>query len=324
MACTSRTLAKARTFYNDLLGFRVIDTAENIARRLPPGALKALEGEADPALFLYHGTDHHSFALFSERMRNVALMRGWQGRGRQTTVQQISWQIGSLAEMVNAVQYFRAREIPIQRTGRDMPGSNWHTYVWDPDDYINEFFYGMEQEGWNRRSKPYAMYYRGFTDVPSLPQMSEETELKEAFEQGVDVSTGYLSQDTLPPEYEVEGVILPRPFKVTKVGPAHIFVSDVDRSVRFYTDAFGFKVTEEAQYQGEKAVYLRAGSEHHSLGLISAGLKGRLGCRPDTSLMAFGLEVATYQQLKDAVGFLKENGVAFHLPHRSKPADPQK
>ncbi len=38
--------------------------------------------------------------------------------------------------------------------GRDMPGSNWHVYVYDPDGHTNEMYYGIEQIGWNRLSKP--------------------------------------------------------------------------------------------------------------------------------------------------------------------------
>ena len=67
----------------------------------------------------------------------------------EVTINQITWQVGSLKEVVDAFHYFQERDVPIQRVGRDMPGSNWHCYVYDPDGHTNEFYYGIEQVGWN-------------------------------------------------------------------------------------------------------------------------------------------------------------------------------
>ena len=314
-----KDLHRAVAFYCGLLGFRICDTPENLTLVMPPGAL---EGVSVGGYWLHHGTDHHSFALFEEGlMENLKRLDVPRERRRgQTTANQISWQVGSLAEVVNGHRYFQETEVPIRRVGRDMPGSNWHVYSFDPDGHVNELFYGMEQLGWQRRSKPAAMC-RGLSEVPSIPQISEETELQQAEEQGVDVSAGYRSRDdALPAKYDVEGVLLPRPFKVTKVGPVHLFVPDVDRSVRFYTDRMGFKATEEAEYRGHRVVFLRCGTEHHSLGLFPRALQRELATRPDTTVLAFGLEVGSYQQLRGAVSFLKENGVAIkELPAELHP-----
>jgi hypothetical protein len=79
------------------------------------------------------------------------------------------------------------------------------------------------------------MYYRGFRDKPSLPQASEITELAEALDKGIDVLSGNRTRETLPETFDVEGVLLPRPFKITKIGPVSLFVADVARSEAFYT-----------------------------------------------------------------------------------------
>ena len=79
-------------------------------------------------------------------------------------INQITWQTGALSEVIGAYHYFNEREVPIMRVGRDMPGSNWHVYCYDPDGHVNELYYGIEQEGWNGRSKPRDMYYRGFRE----------------------------------------------------------------------------------------------------------------------------------------------------------------
>ena len=106
--------------------------------------------------------------------------------------------------------------------------------------------------------------------------------------------------------------MLPRPFAITKIGPVDLFVDDLDSAVTFYRDHLGFKITEEDRYNGRRLVFLRNGAEHHSLALFPKALRAELGCSPDTTNASFGIEVATYTQLRNAVSFLKENGVEFH------------
>ena len=156
----------------------------------------------------------------------------------------------------------------MQRVGRDMPGSNWHVYILDPDSHVNELYYGIEQVGWLGRSKPRDMHYRRFREEPELPQMSEEAEVDEAAEKGIDVYSGYRGGETLPPAHDVEGVLLPRPFQITRIGPVNLFVDDVAQSTAFYTERLGFVLTEEVSYRGSRVAFLRNGTEHHSLGLF--------------------------------------------------------
>ncbi len=229
----------------------------------------------------------------------------------EVTINQITWQCGSLREIVDAHSYFEEQQVRIQRVGRDMPGSNWHVYVYDPDGHTNEFYYGIEQVGWNQLSKPRDMYYRGFNEKPELPQMSEAAELAEAYEKGIAVLSGHQPKETLPAAYDVEGVLLPRPFKITKVGPVSLFVEDVDRAEAFYRDRLGFVRSEDAIYRGARCTFLRCGAEHHSLGLFPKELRRSLGLSEHTTCMSFGVEVGSYAQLRAAVAFLKEHGVTF-------------
>src|SRR5262249_25525875 len=108
---------------------------------------------------------------------------------------------------------------------------------------------------------------------------------------------------------------LGRPFKVTKVGPVRIFVQDVERALAFYRDELGLTITEEVVWKGQRCVFLRANTEHHSLALYPIALRAELGLSPHTTLLSFGMQVGDYQQLRDAVGFLKGQGVTVkHLP----------
>jgi catechol 2,3-dioxygenase-like lactoylglutathione lyase family enzyme len=245
---------------------------------------------------------------------------GGGGGGGEVTINQITWQTGSLAEVVHGAHFFREQGIPVQRVGRDMPGSNWHVYPVDPDGHVNELYYGIEQIGWLGRSKPTEMYYRRFSEEPSLPQMSEEAEVVDAVQRGIDIYAGFRDELDLPARYDVEGVMLPRAFAITKIGPVALFVQDLEAALGFYVNSLGFTVTEEGAYRGHRLVFLRHGAEHHSLALFPKALRQELGCSLHTTSASFGIEVGSYSQLRNAVGFLKEQGITFkELPPELHP-----
>ncbi len=292
-------------FYSKLLGFRMVDEID--LRRIP-GMEARTKNSPDPRIvFTNYGGDHHALVLAH---RSLGAMFG-ADVPEDITVNQITWQLGTLEEVSKATDFFRRHNVPIERVGRDMPGSNWHVYIHDPDGHTIELYYGIEQIGWIRAAKPKSMYYRGFHEQPPLPQMNEEQELKEAIDKGIDITAGYRVHDPMPPKFNVGGVMLGRPFKITKIGPVGLFVKDVARSEAFFTEMLGFIKTEEVTYKGHRAVYLRNGTEHHSLGLFPKQLRTDLGLSSHSSLMSFGVEVGSYEQLRGGVRFLKENGVTF-------------
>ena len=295
---------ECRRFYSDLLGFKISDTAD-FASRMPPEQRAQLKGETE-GYFMRYGGDHHAFVLFSKEVMNFRADRKFRP---EVTINQITWQVGSLSEVGNAFRWFDAQGIPIQRTGRDMPGSNWHTYIYDPDGHTNELYYGIEQVGWQGYSKPTSMYDRGFREAPELPQISEYQEVQDALAKGVDLTSGYRHTDELPAKYDVDGIKLPRPFKITKIGPVSLFVDDIEASEQFYNQTLGFITTEQRSWHGNRCVFLRSNTEHHSLALYPKTVRSELGFRADSSSMAFGVQLANYRQLRDAVAFLREKGI---------------
>jgi catechol 2,3-dioxygenase-like lactoylglutathione lyase family enzyme len=296
-------LPEGREFYGDLLGFTASDTLD-FSRA--PWYPKDTDLGDPRGYFMRYGTDHHAFVLFPKKVMDHRADRKF---APEVTINQITWQCGSLKEITDAHTYFQEQQVRVQRVGRDMPGSNWHVYVYDPDGHTNEFYYGIEQIGWNGLSKPRDLYYRGFQEKPPLPQMSEAAEVAEAEAKGIAVLSGHRPQDGLPANYDVEGVMLPRPFKITKIGPVGLFVDDVERAEAFYVERVGFVRSEETRYQGARCVFLRCGAEHHSLGLFPKELRRTLGLRESSTCMSFGVEVGSYSQLREAVAFLKSRGV---------------
>ena len=139
--------------------------------------------------------------------------------------------------------------------------------------------------------------------------MSEAAELRQAAANGIDVLSGHKPNGSLAETYDVEGVLLARPFKITKIGPVNLFVDDVDAAERFYVERLGFRRSEEAIYRGARCVFLRCGAEHHTLGLFPKELRRTLGLSERSSCLSFGIELGSYAQLREAVAFLKSRGV---------------
>src|SRR5262245_34744600 len=271
-------------FYLDLLGFRVSDAG------------------GGGGFFARYGSDHHALVIFDkqaidERMQTSPI--GSRHFRPENTINQITWQVQSRREVVGATQYVRDRGVDIDREGRaGGPGSNWHLYVYDPDDQIVELFYGIEQIGWDGHSKPREMR-QGMLEASPEPHIPEFREIDDALAKGVDPMTGYRFVESMPANYDVDGILLARPFKVTRVGPVNLFVDDLAATTAFYRDVLGFTVTEEVTWQGEQCTFLRCDGEHHSVGLFPKGLRERLGLSVHTSCMSFGIQVANYRQLRE-------------------------
>jgi catechol 2,3-dioxygenase-like lactoylglutathione lyase family enzyme len=297
-------MEEALHFYHALLGFRIVDVRGPRDVKPEHEAFGDLNG-----YFFRYGHDHHAFVLYNHRYRGAT---DRMGRYRDhIPVNQITWQVGSLREVVDATDWFKARGCNVVRYGRDMPGSNWHTYLMDADWFQNELYYGIEQIGWDGRSKPWDMHNREFHESPDLPQISEYREVDDAEAAGVDLLSGFRNTEPLPETYDVDGILLARPFKIVKHGPVRLFCEDMDAALAFYRDTLGFIETETTQYQGHTCHFLRNNTEHHAMALYPVAVRDAIGARGDSLLFGFGVQVANYRQLRDAVVFLKGHGVKF-------------
>ena len=297
----------ARRFYTDLLGFEIADERD-LSFRLTPEQKAKLDALGAPAkmCFTRYGTDHHACVLASRHFREMT--RPVDPSMKDITINQITWQVGSLAEIGDTIPWLKEQGIPILRAGRDMPGSNWHVYFPDPDGHTIELYWGIEQIGWNGLAKPLSMYDRAFEESPSLPQMSEFDEVQQAIADGKNILEGVRYTDRPERRFDVQGSLLPRPFKVVRIGPVRLFVADVARSVAFYTRIAGFSLTEETDYKGHRCAFLRAAGEHHCLALYPKTLRGDLGLSAHSTCLSVGMQVANYQQLRDAKAYFREQG----------------
>ncbi len=153
------------------------------------------------------------------------------------------------------------------------------------------------------------MHRRDYREAPALPHRSEFAEVEEGLAAAIDIRSGYRFKEPLAETYDVGGILMARPFKVTKVGPVRIFASDVPGAIAYYRDTMGLRVTEEIDWNGHRCIFLRANTEHHSLAIYPMALRAELGLSAHTTLFSCGFQVADYSQLRGAVAFFKERGV---------------
>src|SRR3954470_12199046 len=93
-------------FYCETLGFRISD---------PLLARDAQGNRTDKALgyFTRHGTDHHSFVLMNTDEAAAVGRKDENLPG--VTVNQMTWQVASLAEVGNAIDWLKDRGVKMHR-----------------------------------------------------------------------------------------------------------------------------------------------------------------------------------------------------------------
>ena len=97
------------------------------------------------------------------------------------------------------------------------------------------------------------------------------------------------------------------PFRVQKIGHVVLRSRDLDRSVRFYSELLGFRVSDvypEDMVPGGM-VFMRCNADHHGVAFVGGAQQGNLKAELDH--LAF--EVATLEELFRAREFLRANGV---------------
>ncbi len=106
------------------------------------------------------------------------------------------------------------------------------------------------------------------------------------------------------------------PFRITKLGHVVLQVSDLEKSLSFYTQILGFKVSDvypEKMMPGGM-VFLRCHTDHHCLALVGAGT----GQAKSQELHHFAFEVATLDELVRARDHLRAHKVPIDFEGRRR------
>src|SRR5207237_6285572 len=97
------------------------------------------------------------------------------------------------------------------------------------------------------------------------------------------------------------------PIRTRKISHVLLHVSDIERSVKFYTDILGFKESDRNQLG---MVFLRNGTDHHTFGLVPGPAHATLA--PKDKYLTFhpmALEVNSVAGLFKSVEFATRHGI---------------
>jgi len=97
------------------------------------------------------------------------------------------------------------------------------------------------------------------------------------------------------------------PFDIKKIGHVVLQVTDLERSVDFYTQVLGFRVSDyypDTMMDGGM-IFMRCNRDHHGVALVGAAEKPSSG----SGMHHMAFEVATIDEVLKARDHLKANGV---------------
>lgn len=106
------------------------------------------------------------------------------------------------------------------------------------------------------------------------------------------------------------------PFKIAKIGHVVLMVADIERSLQFYTQVLGFRVSDvypESMMPG-RMVFLRCNADHHGIALVG-GAQAQSGNK-ELHHMAF--EVATLDEVLRAREHLRRHAVPIDFEGRRR------
>jgi catechol 2,3-dioxygenase len=108
----------------------------------------------------------------------------------------------------------------------------------------------------------------------------------------------------------------PSPVRIRKLGHVVIQVRDLERSVKFYTEVFNFRVSDR---NPEGGVFLTSVGDHHTVGLFpSAGDAAATPAKGDVRLHHFAMEVGSVEELFEIRAYLRERGVPIAFEGRRR------
>lgn len=104
-------------------------------------------------------------------------------------------------------------------------------------------------------------------------------------------------------------------FALRKLGHVVLNVTDLEASVRFYTEVLGLEVSDrypDSMVPGGM-IFMRCSADHHGVALVGGAGKSERG-----SLNHFAFEVASLDEVFRARAWLRKHGVPIHFEGRRR------
>lgn len=106
------------------------------------------------------------------------------------------------------------------------------------------------------------------------------------------------------------------PFRVNKIGHIALYVQDLERAARFYTQVLGFQISDvlAGNELPGGAVFIRLNADHHGIALFQASKE----YRPGAGLHHVAFEVSTLDELLRVRAQLQRHDVPVHFEGRRR------
>jgi catechol 2,3-dioxygenase len=125
-----------------------------------------------------------------------------------------------------------------------------------------------------------------------------------------------MSEETITEKIEAISPAKDIPFRITKIGHIVLGCRDLERSVKFYTQILGFKISDiyEPDMVPGGMVFMRFNADHHGVGLV--------GAMPDKAenieLHHLAFEVASLEELLRVREHLEKHNVTIDFHGRRR------
>jgi len=106
------------------------------------------------------------------------------------------------------------------------------------------------------------------------------------------------------------------PFHCNKIGHVALYVKDVQRSAKFYTEVMGFSISDaydSSMFPGG-VVFLRVSGDHHGVALFQVPE----GKAPEGGLHHMAFEVSSLDEVLRARDYLRKHDVPIHFEGRRR------
>jgi len=143
---TVRDLDRAVAFYADVVGLRLTE------RFTYPEAIGHGPTVAAGA-FMRCDTSHHCLSIFALRPE---FQRPEETSSDRQGLHHIAFEMATPDELLAKLRHVRAHGVPIANERRGGPGNQPRFYIRDPEGNLIEFYWGIDQIGWQGRPRTYA------------------------------------------------------------------------------------------------------------------------------------------------------------------------
>lgn len=129
---TVSDIERSTKFWTEIMGFKISDVNEH------------------GMVFFHHGGDHHTVAIAPAKDKTPLPDKSKGGIG----FNHAAFAVNSMDDLFLIRDFLRAKGVTITFEGRKGPGCNPGVEFLDPDGYCIELYAGMDQMGWDGKSRP--------------------------------------------------------------------------------------------------------------------------------------------------------------------------